>query len=103
MFRNLRVFMFILFGICSIPNICIAQDVQTIINSATQDFESGQFGEAKQQVFQCFSGRKFDNIKLTNDAYRLLSLISNCAATENLGARQKRRNSHFCSFAHSCS
>ncbi|MFY8013118.1 MAG: TonB-dependent receptor plug domain-containing protein [Saprospiraceae bacterium] len=76
MFRNLRVFMFILFGICSIPNICIAQDVQTIINSATQDFESGQFGEAKQQVFQCFSGRKFDNIKLTNDAYRLLSLIS---------------------------
>ena len=76
MFRNLRVFMFIAFGICFIPSTCISQDAQTIINSATQDFESGLFVEAKHQVFQCFSERKFENIKLTNDAYRLLSLIS---------------------------
>ena len=76
MFRNLRVFMFILFGMCFIPITCISQDVQTIINSATQDFESGLFVEAKKQIIQSFSARKFENIKLTNDAYRLLSLIS---------------------------
>jgi len=76
MFRSLKVFMFIIYGMCFIPVTCISQDVQTIINSATQDFESGLFVEAKQQVFQCFLGRKFENIKLTNDAYRLLSLIS---------------------------
>ena len=76
MFGNLRVFMFILFGICFIPIVCISQDAQTMINSATQDFESGLFVEAKKQIIQSFSARKFENIKLTNDAYRLLSLIS---------------------------
>ena len=76
MFRGLKIFILVVFGILFGPGICISQDVQTIINSATQDFESGLFVEAKQQVFQCFSERKFENIKLTNDAYRLLSLIS---------------------------
>jgi len=76
MFRSLKILMLVVCGILFIPCICISQDVQEIINSATQDFESGLFLEAKKQVFQCFSERKFENIKLTNDAYRLISLIS---------------------------
>jgi len=76
MFRSLKILMLVVCGFLFIPSICISQDVQEIINSATQDFESGLFVEAKKQVFQCFSERKFENIKLTNDAYRLLSLIS---------------------------
>jgi len=68
--------MFVFVGMISFIPVCISQDAQTVINSATQDYDSGLFAEAKQQVIKCFTARKFENIKLTNDAYRLLSLIS---------------------------
>jgi outer membrane receptor protein involved in Fe transport len=54
----------------------LAQCDQSALVSASQDYESGLFSEAKQPIIDCFMNGKFVDLKLTNDAYRLLSLIA---------------------------
>ncbi len=54
----------------------LAQCDQSVLVVATQDYESGLFSEAKQPIIRCFMNEKFSDLKLTNDAYRLLSLIA---------------------------
>ncbi|MDP4580064.1 MAG: TonB-dependent receptor [Saprospiraceae bacterium] len=54
----------------------LAQCDQSVLIAATQDYEEGLFSEAKQPIISCFMNEKFSDLKLTNDAYRLLSLIA---------------------------
>lgn len=54
----------------------LAQCDQSILVAVAQDYESGLFAEAKQPIIRCFMNEKFADLKLTNDAYRLLSLIA---------------------------
>lgn len=54
----------------------LAQCDQSALVAASQDYESGLFSEAKQPIIHCFMNEKFADLKLTNDAYRLLSLIA---------------------------
>ena len=54
----------------------LAQCDQSALVAASQDYESGLFSEAKQPIIDCFMNGKFVDLKLTNDAYRLLSLIA---------------------------
>ena len=54
----------------------LAQCDQSALVAASQVYESGLFSEAKQPIIQCFMNEKFADLKLTNDAYRLLSLIA---------------------------
>jgi outer membrane receptor for ferrienterochelin and colicins len=54
----------------------LAQCDQSTLFAASQDYESGLFSEAKQPIIYCFMNEKFADLKLTNDAYRLLSLIA---------------------------
>ncbi len=54
----------------------LAQCDQYALVAASQDYEAGLFSEAKQPIIRCFMNEKFSDLKLTNDAYRLLSLIA---------------------------
>ena len=54
----------------------LAQCDQSALVTAAQDYEAGLFSEAKQPIIRCFMNEKFSDLKLTNDAYRMLSLIS---------------------------
>jgi outer membrane receptor protein involved in Fe transport len=54
----------------------LAQCDQSVLVAASQDYESGLFSEAKQPIIRCFMNEKYADLKLTNDAYRLLSLIA---------------------------
>ena len=54
----------------------LAQCDQSALVAASQDYEAGLFSEAKQPIISCFMNEKFSDLKLTNDAYRLLSLIA---------------------------
>ena len=54
----------------------LAQCDQSVLIAATQYYDAGLFSEAKQPIIRCFMNEKFSDLKLTNDAYRLLSLIA---------------------------
>jgi outer membrane receptor protein involved in Fe transport len=54
----------------------IAQCDQDDLSSASMDYDDGLFNDAKQQLIGCFMDKKYIDLKITNDAYRLLSLIA---------------------------
>ena len=69
----------------------LAQCDQSALVAASQDYESGLFSEAKQSIIHCFMNEKFADLKLTNDAYRLLSLIATAEDSIALASKYIRK------------
>lgn len=68
-----------------------AQCGQNELESASKDYDSGLFQDAKQHLIDCFMDKKYIDLKLTNDAYRLLSLIAIAEDSISLASKYIRK------------
>jgi outer membrane receptor for ferrienterochelin and colicins len=69
----------------------LGQCDQSVLVAASQDYEAGLFYEAKHPIISCFMNEKFSDLKLTNDAYRLLSLIAIAEDSISLASKYIRK------------
>jgi len=75
----------------SAPIFTWSQCGQLALNAATRSYESGLLTEAKQELITCFRTTKFEDLKLTHDAFRMLALVAIAEDSLSLANRYIRR------------